>query len=59
MPQINRRAFLATAAGAATNLGSLLAAGDTAGVDEVLRSGIARRKIPAVVGTVGSEDKTL
>src|ERR1035441_1932704 len=59
MPQINRRAFLATAAGAATNLGSLLAAGDTAGVDEVLRSGIARRKIPAVVGMVGSEDKTL
>jgi CubicO group peptidase (beta-lactamase class C family) len=59
MPQINRRAFLATAAGAATNLGSLLAAGDTAGVDEVLRSEIARRKIPAVVGMVGSEDKTL
>ena len=59
MPHINRRVFLAAAGSAATNLTSLFAAGDSAGVDEALRSGIARRKIPAVVGMVGSENKTL
>ncbi len=59
MPHINRRAFLAAAGSAPTNLTSLFAAGDSAGVDEALRSGIARRKIPAVVGMVGSENKTL
>jgi methyl acetate hydrolase len=59
MPQINRRVFLAAAAGATTNLSSLFAAGDSAAVDEALRSGIARRRIPAVVGMVGSENKTL
>jgi CubicO group peptidase (beta-lactamase class C family) len=59
MPQINRRVFLAAAAGATTNLSSLFAAGDSAAVDEALRSGIARRRIPAVVGMVSSENKTL
>jgi methyl acetate hydrolase len=59
MPQINRRVFLAAAGGAATNWSSLFAAGDSAGVDQTLRSGIARRRIPAVVGMVGSENKTL
>jgi methyl acetate hydrolase len=59
MPHINRRAFLAVAGGAATSFSSLFAAGDSAGVDETLRSGIGRRKIPAVVGMVGSETKTL
>ena len=51
--------FLA-AGGAATNLYRLLAApGGASGVDEVLRSGITRRKIPAVVGMAASESKTL
>src|ERR1039457_1536796 len=59
MPQINRRVFLAAAAGATTNLSSLFAAGDSTAVDEALRSGIARRRIPAVVGMVSSENKTL
>jgi hypothetical protein len=58
MPQINRRVFLTAAAGAASNLSSLFAAGDSAAVDETLRSGIARG-IPAVVGMVASENKTL
>ncbi len=35
------------------------ATGGTAGVDETLRSGIARRGIPAVVGMAASADKTL
>ena len=59
MPHINRRVFLAAAGGAATHLSPLFAAGDSAAVDETLRSGIAHRKIPAVVGMVGSENKTL
>ncbi len=59
MSHINRRAFFAAAGGAATSLNSLFAAGNSAGVDETLRSGIARRKIPAVVGMFGSENKTL
>ena len=58
MSQINRRAFLA-AAGTVTNLNSLFGAGGSAAVDDALRSGIARRKIPAVVGMVGGENKTL
>jgi CubicO group peptidase (beta-lactamase class C family) len=59
MPHINRRVFLAAAGGAATSLRPLFAAGDTAGVDETLRSGIVRRGIPDVVGMVASGDKTL
>lgn len=59
MPHINRRAFLAAAGAAATNASSLFAAGDSAGIDETLRSGIVRRKIPAVVGMVGSGNKAL
>ena len=52
--------FLAAGGAAATNLYTLLAApGGASGVDEVLRSGIARRKIPAVVGMAASESKTL
>ena len=59
MLHMNRRMFLA-AGGAATNLYTLLAApGGASGVDEVLRSGIIRRKIPAVVGMAASENKTL
>ena len=59
MLHMNRRMFLA-AGGAAANLYTLLAApGGASGVDELLRSGIARRKIPAVVGMAASESKTL
>src|SRR6185369_1732644 len=53
-------AFLATGGVAAANLSTLLAApGGAGGVDEVLRSGIARRKIPAVVGMAANESETL
>src|SRR5262245_40065279 len=58
MPQMNRRVFLATAT--APTLARLFArTGGNDGVDETLRSGIARRKIPAVVGMVASPNKTL
>lgn len=60
MPHINRRVFLAAGCAAAANLNPLFAAaGGASGVDETLRSGIGRRKIPAVVGMVASESKTL
>src|SRR5690242_5435284 len=60
MLHMNRRVFLATASAAATNVSTLRAApGGAGGVDEVLRSGIARRKIPAVVAMAASESKTL
>jgi CubicO group peptidase (beta-lactamase class C family) len=59
MPHINRRAVLAAGGVAAVNLPGLFAAGGTGAVDEVLRSGIARRKVPAVVGMAASENKTL
>jgi methyl acetate hydrolase len=57
MPHIKRRALLAAAA--ASNLNAYFAAGGAGMVDETLRSGIARRKIPAVVGTVADTGKTL
>lgn len=44
---------------AATSLRPLLAASGGDAVDETLRSGIAKRKIPAVVGMVASASKTL
>src|SRR5438094_104937 len=53
MPCLTRRAFVAT--GAAT----LAAARSTSSVDETLRSGIERRKIPAVVAMAASDKKTL
>ena len=57
---MNRRVFLAAGGAAAANLHTVFAAaGGAAGVDEVLRSGIARRKIPAVVAIAASESKTL
>jgi methyl acetate hydrolase len=55
MRDVDRRSFLATAAG----VGTLFGASGSAGVDETLRSGIARRKIPAAVGMVASGNKTL
>lgn len=44
---------------AATSLRPLLAASGSDVVDETLRSGISKRRIPAVVGMVASKDKTL
>lgn len=56
MPHIDRRAFLAAAA----YWKQLVAAtGASSGVDETLRSGIARRKIPAVVAMAANEKKVL
>jgi CubicO group peptidase (beta-lactamase class C family) len=54
--RITRRQFtaLALAAGARPSFGA-----DAAQVDETLRSGIARRKIPAAVGMFATADKTL
>ncbi len=51
---MNRRAFLALGA-----TGASLAPARTAGLDDTLRQGIARRKIPAVVGMVASRNRIL
>jgi methyl acetate hydrolase len=59
MQPIDRRAFLALGGSAAACLNPLLAAAGSAVVDETLRSGIARRKIPAVVAMAASQNKTL
>src|SRR4051812_48027956 len=59
MQRIHRRTFLAAGIPAASGLNRLLAASGTTAIDETLRSGIARRKIPAVVGMVANVDKTL
>lgn len=57
MPQVDRRVFLAAAA---ANLNTLLTgAGASSDVDETLRSGIARRNIPAVVAMAASDKKRL
>jgi CubicO group peptidase (beta-lactamase class C family) len=58
MHTINRRAFLATVA-AAPAARQLFAAPAAGAIDDTLRSGIARRKIPAVVGMAAGESKTL
>jgi methyl acetate hydrolase len=59
MSHIDRRHFLAASTAAASSLNHLLAASGSIAVDEALRAGIARRKIPAVVGMVASANKTL
>src|SRR5450432_2619304 len=59
MGHIDRRDFLAAGIAAASSLNHLLAASGSSAVDETLRAGIVRRKIPAVVGMVASGDKTL
>jgi methyl acetate hydrolase len=53
---MNRREFTSVAVGLGIQANGLW--GDT-GIDEALRSGIARRKIPAVVGMAATESKTL
>ena len=59
MGNIDRRSFLAAGITAASGLNHLLAAPGRIAVDEVLRSGIAQRKIPAVVGMIASGSRTL
>ena len=56
---IDRRSFLAAGITAASSLNQLLAAPGRIAVDQVLRSGIAQRKIPAVVGMIASGSRTL
>jgi len=56
---IDRRTFLAGSVTTAAGVNHLLAASGGSAVDEALRSGIARRKIPAVVAMVAGEKKTL
>src|SRR5579862_7777480 len=59
MGHIDRRSVLAAGITAASGLNDLLAAPGRIAVDEVLRSGIAQRKIPSVVGMVANGSKTL
>lgn len=58
MRYVDRREFLGTVA-AASNVRRLIAATGGTAIDERLRGGIARRKIPAVVGMVADGTKTL
>lgn len=59
MPHVKRRTFLATGAIAVSDLNAYFAGGGPGGLDETLRSGITRRKIPAAVGMVADGNKTL
>ena len=62
IPTVNRREFAGLALAAGFGASARRLAGATAGatgIDETLRSGIASRKIPAVVGMVANERKTL
>jgi len=59
MGHIDRRSFLVAGITAASSLENLLAAPGTIAVDDVLRSGIAQRKIPSVVAMVANGSKTL
>ncbi|HJS06882.1 MAG TPA: serine hydrolase domain-containing protein, partial [Pirellulales bacterium] len=54
MPLIARRAFLAGAAACVLDAGTAQEQ-----VDDVIRSGIARRKIPAAAGSIADRRKTL
>ena len=57
MRVLDRRGFLAS--GLAVAVRQLRGAEGSTAIDETLRSGIARRKIPAAVGMVASRHKTL
>jgi len=60
MRQVNRREFAGLALALGVETKSLFGAAiNSAKIDETLRSGIARRKIPAVVGMVATEGKTI
>ena len=59
MPNLKRRTFLATGATAISNLDAYFAGDGSSAVDEMLRSGIAHRKIPAAVGIFADSNKTL
>ena len=54
MPYMTRRTFLAAGAAGAANWSPILAAARGSGsVDDTLRSGIERRKIPAITLSAG------
>jgi CubicO group peptidase (beta-lactamase class C family) len=55
MSPIDRRGFLAATAG----LGALYAAPNSSAIDETLRTGISRRKIPCAVGMAANSTTTL
>ena len=60
MPSMNRRLFLAANAQAVSAAGSLLSTPNRMNaIDKTLSGGIARRKIPAVVGMAASGGKVL
>jgi CubicO group peptidase (beta-lactamase class C family) len=59
MPYITRRAFVAGGVSAALRVGGQAATPGTDRVDEVLRSGVARRKIPVAVGAAANGQKML
>jgi len=61
MPQVSRRIFVGTAAASAVAIQAAETpkAAQTQKMDEVLRSGITRRKIPAAVGSIADKRKTL
>src|SRR6266436_3858995 len=59
MPHITRRTCLAAGASAAFHFDAGAVASGAARVDQLLRLGIARRKIPAVAAAVADRRKTL
>ena len=59
MRYIDRRGFLAAGITTASTLNRMQAASGAIAVDDALRAGIARRRIPAVVGMVASGKETL
>lgn len=59
MSSFLRRDFLAAGVVGSSSLHQLLAASGSAVLDDTLRSGIARRKIPAVVGMAANDSTTL
>lgn len=59
MHRIQRRDFLAAFAATVSNPNAWAATSGQPAIDDVLRSGIARRKIPAAVGMAAGKRKTL
>src|SRR5947209_6290041 len=59
MSNLDRRTFLAMGGAAAPGFNMLRADSGSSMIDDTLRSGIARRKVPAVVGMVANGKKTL
>src|SRR4051794_27162266 len=59
MPQVNRRTFLGAGTAAASKLNAYFSVPGPAAVNETVRTGIAQRRIPAAVGMVADDKKTL